>query len=134
MINHRAKTLHEALGVRPEELVDAVNTVRSVAMEFLDMDYHGIEGVLWAMERLKEIPKLLLAATVAINSVDLIKGMVSSSETSLPFLFICYYVDSGRMSKFSLQVETLLRLPEEMLRSLALVTSLQYYRPGTVHC
>jgi len=30
--------------------------------------------------------------------------------------------------------EALLRLPEEMLRSLALVTSLQYYRPGTVHC
>jgi len=131
MINHKAKNLPDALDITAEELADAVNTVRSVAAKLAELDCYGVEELLWAMEKLRETPKLLLAATVAVNEMDLMKGVVQSSESTLPLLFTCYYLDNGCLSRLSLQVEALLKLPEEMLRSLALVTSLQYYRPVT---
>jgi len=127
MFNHDAETVPEALGVSAEAIADAANLCRRAAAEMIVKRSEGRSAAEYAMEMVGELPRVLQAAVVALN-VRQLNERLGYVEDALVVLPVMAYmaVKGDALDKFSRMVEELVKIDEDMLRALALSTSMPF--------
>lgn len=127
MFNHEAETIPEALGVSAEAIADAANLCRRAAAEMIARRSEGRDAAEQAMEIVGELPRVLQAAVIALNVLQLNENLSHAVDALVVLPIMTYMAVKGdALEKFSRMVEELVKIDRDMLRALAISTSMPF--------